>query len=98
MDITATQLFDAAIADLGAEVHPLHQAMLEECCENALNNEQGVTDLKSLVMAARVAFLTCNTMLKGTIKAALEHGDTVNLNYRGVQVSFDKNSKYLKEV
>ncbi|WP_157886717.1 hypothetical protein [Hymenobacter sp. PAMC 26628] len=30
-------------------IHPLHKAVLEECCENALANKQGVTDEATLL-------------------------------------------------
>lgn len=99
MEISSSQLLDAALADLNiSQLHPLHKAMLEECCENALANEQGVTDLPTLIYDVRVSFLTSNILMKGTVKAGLGHGDVVNINYRGVETSFDKNSKFIQDL
>lgn len=98
MKIKVEDLFKAAILDLGvSEIHPLHKAMLEECCENAIENEQGVTDLPTLIYAVRVAFITCNSMMKGTIKAALSEADLVTINYRGLSIHFDSHSPYIQD-
>jgi len=90
--MTVQELLDLVLADIKIELHPLHRAMFEECCENAVNNEQGITDVDTLVYSARVAFLTCNSMFKNTIKAALEYADVVTYNYRGLSLVIDKNS------
>lgn len=44
------------------EIHPLHKVIMEECCENALNNPQIVSDTTTLVYAVQVAFLTCTSL------------------------------------
>lgn len=79
------------------EIHSLHKAMLEECCENALNNEQKVTDLETLIFAVQTAFVSCNKILKETLKNAVENfgADQVNLNYRGQSFSIPKDSNFL---
>lgn len=95
--MTVEELLELSVATIGIEIiHPLHKAMLEECCENALANEQGITDKEILVQSVMIAFVTCNSMLKGTIKAGLEHGDIVNLNYRGLSFTIDKESPLIK--
>ena len=95
--MTIESLLQESIKDLKvSELHLLHKAMLEECCENALNNDQGITELPTLVYAVRVAFLTCNNMMKNTINTALQHADIVNLNYRGLHFQFDKSSPFLQ--
>ncbi|CAG5082220.1 hypothetical protein [Parvicella tangerina] len=79
------------------ELHPLHKAIMEECCENALNNSQKISDLDTLVDVVHLAFLTCNTTLKGTLLGSLEavNADQVTLNYRDQTFIISRNSPLL---
>lgn len=93
--MTADKLYEKVLEKLPIkEIHPLHKAIMEECCENALNNPQNVTDTDILVYAVQVAFLTCNSTLKGTLAASLELADVaqVTLNYRNQTFVIPKNS------
>jgi hypothetical protein len=97
--MTADELYKKVLEQLPInEVHPLHKAIMEECCENALNNPQNVTDPDTLVYAVQVAFLTCNSTLKGTLAASLElaDADQVTLNYRNQTFVIPKNSPLIK--
>jgi hypothetical protein len=97
--MTADELYKKVLEQLPIkEVHPLHKAIMEECCENALNNPQNVTDPDTLVYAVQVAFLTCNSTLKGTLAASLElaDADQVTLNYRNQTFIIPKNSPLIK--
>jgi len=97
--MTADELYQKVISDLPIkELHPLHKAMMEECCENALNNPQKVSDTDTLVYAVQLAFLTCNSSLKGTLTGALTavNADRVTLNYRNQTFIISKISPLLK--
>lgn len=95
--MTKNELYESVIGSLNLnEIHPLHKAMLEECCENALENKQNVEDLETLKFAVQVSFITCLSTLKGTISASLEFADNVKLNYRGQTFNIPKNSNLLK--
>lgn len=97
--MTADELYKMVIEQLPIkEIHPLHKAILEECCENALNNPQNVTDTGTLIYAVQVAFLTCTSTLKGTLAASLElaAADQVTLNYRNQTFIILKNSSLIK--
>ena len=97
--MTAEELYREVIGHLPIEeFHPLHKAMIEECCENALNNPQNITDKDTLIYPVQVAFLTCNSTLKGTLAASLEaaNADQVTLNYRDQTFIIPKNSSLLK--
>lgn len=97
--MTTKELYNAVLEELPIqEIHPLHKAMLEECCENALANKQGVTDLKTLIFAVQVSFVTCEKALKATLKTSVESfkADGVTLNYRGETYSLPLESSFLK--
>lgn len=97
--MTTEELYKTVVEQLPIkELDPLHKAMMEECCENAINNPQQVTDKDTLVLAAQVAFLTCNSTLKGTLTASLQlaDADQVTLNYREQTFIIPKNSPLLK--
>lgn len=97
--MTADELYKMVVGQLPVEqLHPLHKAMMEECCENALNNPQNVIDPDTLIFAVQVAFLTCNSTLKGTLTASLKlaNADQVTLNYRNQTFIIPKNSALIK--
>lgn len=99
--MTKKELYEYAIQDFEknldiGQIHPLHKAILEECCENALNNPQKITDEKTLKYAVHVAFLSSLSTLVGTLKGGLELADTVNLNYRSKTYEITKGSPLLK--
>lgn len=97
--MTADELYKKVVGQLPIkELHPLHKAIMEECCENAINNPKNVTNLDTLVYAVQVAFLTCNSTLQGTLQASLNMADAdqVTLNYRGQIFIIPKNSSLLK--
>ncbi|AOR27281.1 hypothetical protein FORMB_02190 [Formosa sp. Hel1_33_131] len=96
------ELYDLVTKDFDDKIpleniHPLHKAMLEECCENALNNPQKVESQDTLKYAVQIAFFTCIETLRGTLKAGLEFADTVNLNYRNQSFTITKDSPFLKD-
>jgi hypothetical protein len=96
--MTADELYNKVIGQLPIkELHPLHKAMMEECCENALNNPQNLTDNDTLIFAVQVAFLTCNSTLKGTLTASLKlaASDQLTLNYRNQTFIIPQNSPLL---
>ena len=97
--MTADELYKKVLEQLSIkEIHPLHKAIMDECCENALNNPQNVTAPDTLVYAVQVAFLTCTSTLKGTLAASLElaAADQITLNYRNQTFVIPKNSPLLK--
>jgi len=92
------KLYELTLDKISIEnIHPLHKAVLEECCENAINNEQGVKDENTLQYAVQVAFVTCLSTLKGTLNSSLEvaNADQVTLNYRGQSFVIPKDSPLL---
>ena len=97
--MTTEELYQAVLDKLpNKSIHPLHKAMMEECCENSINNPQNVTDRNTLISAVQIAFITCNSILKGTLEASLKlaNADQVTLNYRGQSFIIPKNSPLLK--
>ena len=77
------------------DIHPLHLAIMEECCENAINNSNGVSDKKVLQFAVDIAFLSANTVLKATLQAALANRSMITLNFGGNAFEVNKNSALL---
>lgn len=94
--MTAEELYQTVVGQLPVkDIHPLHKAIMEECCENAVNNPQNITDEATLAYAAQVSFITALSTLKGTLKGALKLGDQVTLNYRNQTFLIPKDSKLL---
>lgn len=95
------ELYDSIVQKLSlTTVHPLHKAILEECCENALANEQGVTDLTALQQAVYLAFTVALSVMQGVVRGSLEaaQADQVNLQYRGQTFVIAADSKLLEKV
>lgn len=94
--MTPEELYQTVVGQLKiTDIHPLHKAIMEESCENAINNPQKITDRDTLIYATQVSFLTALSALQGTLKGALELGDQVTLNYRNQTFIIPKNSKLL---
>ena len=74
-------------------LHPLHDAMIDECCESALKTIGKTEEI--YLQSVKIGFLTANTALKGVLKASLSQADTVTLNYRGQEFVIDENSTIL---
>lgn len=95
--MTEEELYQSVVGSLGLnQIHPLHKAIFEECCERALENKQNVKDIETLKFAVQVSFITCLSALKGTISASLEFADNVTFNYRGQTFDIPKNSILLQ--
>ncbi|MFP5438967.1 MAG: hypothetical protein ACLGH8_14375 [Bacteroidia bacterium] len=95
--MTSNELYLLVLDKLGnPSVQPLHKAMLEECCEHAVASE--LSEIDSLVLAAQVAFMTCDNTLRATLKASAEAADAdkITLNYRNQSFTIDRYSPYLK--
>lgn len=96
--ISPTELYNAVIEKLPIpEIHPLHKAMMEECCENAISNNSE-KDLETLIPIVHLAMLSCDSLLKGLLRGSLESTDAdfVQLNYRNQTFSIPRNSSFLK--
>lgn len=96
--MTTTELYQSVIKNLSStQIHPLHKAILEECCENAVENNNQL-DSETLIYAVGLAFLTCDSTLKATMKAALKsnNADGITINYRNQTFDISKNSAFLK--
>lgn len=96
--MTTTELYQSVVNNLpSTQIHPLHKAMLEECCENALENNDHL-DSQTLIYMVGLAFITCDSTLRATMKATLESGnaDVITLNYRNQTFEISKNSAFLK--
>ncbi|WFB65504.1 hypothetical protein [Chryseobacterium sp. WX] len=97
--MTANKLYQIVIEKLPiSEIHPLHKLILEESCENAINNSQNIEDKDTLIYAAQVGFLTGSSALKGTLKGTFESGNVeqITLNYRGGSFTIERNSPFVK--
>ncbi len=102
MKITVDKLFDRVLKrHPQLERLPLQKAMMEECCETALKSNPELQDLEVLENAVQIAFITCNSTLRATLKGLLKSSeadtDTVNLNYRNQEFTFTSESYFLKE-
>jgi hypothetical protein len=98
-NLTADELFKLVITKLPIkELHPIHKALMEECCENALANPNNITDPDTLVFAVQVAFLTCDSTLKELLSTSLKSTDAsqVTLNYRNQTFIIPENSSLLR--
>lgn len=97
--MTTTNLYDLVFASLPVkEVHPLHQSVLEECCETVLANDNASLEPSTLVLAVQTAFIICEKTLKSTLNASLKMSDAnqITLNYRGQTFIIPANSNLLK--
>lgn len=97
--MTVSKLYQIVVGQLPInDIHPLHKLILEESCENAINNPQKIEDPDTLVCATQAAFLTGNSALKGVLKGMFEssNADQVTLNYRGESFVIEKDSPFLK--
>lgn len=95
--MTIKELYNKTLEEFKLEkIHPLHQAIMEECCENALKNS--VIKEEDLTATVKVAFWTCNETLKGTLRGALDaaNAEEITLNYRGQSFTVSKDSPLLK--
>lgn len=100
MKITVDKLFDRVLKrHPQLEGLPLQKAMMEECCETALKSNPELQDLEMLENAVQIAFITCNSTLKATLKGLLKssEADKINLNYRNQEFTFTSESYFLKE-
>lgn len=92
------ELYKKVISNLKIEkIHPLHKAIMEECCENAINNSEKIVDEKMLMYAVQVAFISSLNALIGSLKGGLKLADEITLNYRNQQFIINKNSPLLKK-
>ena len=98
--MTTEDLYEQVFKDLPiGDIHPLHKAMMEECCETALQNPNNLKDLDALVFAVRTAFVASNNVLKVTLRSSLNsfNADQITLNYRNQTFIIPKNSSLLKD-
>ena len=96
--MTSQELYKKVLLDFNLEkIHPLHQAIMEECCENVLNNPEKL-DEESLASAVKIAFYTSNEVLRGTLRGSMEvaNSDQITLNYREQSFEIGKDSPLLK--
>ncbi len=77
------------------KIHPLHKALLEQCCESGINAKEQITNKEDLLKAVLLAFSISNTMLQSTLKAGLTVADNITLNYRDQTFTIDANSNLL---
>jgi hypothetical protein len=94
-----TELYSLAISGLSVQkMHPVHKAMLEECCERALENDITSVDTSILITSVQIAFLSCHNTLKSVFKGIAQSTETdeIILNYRGQSFQFYKDSSFLK--
>jgi hypothetical protein len=98
--MTKIELYERVIKEIGVEkIHPLHEAMLEECCENIIKADTDNNfDDKTLITSVQLSFIECDKILRETFKATLEslNGDIINLNYRDQNFKISKDSPFLK--
>ncbi|WP_066756281.1 hypothetical protein [Crocinitomix algicola] len=100
MKITVDELFDRIVKrHPQLDQLPLQKVMMEECCETALNSNPELADLDVLENAVQIAFITCNSTLKATLKGLLESSDAdkINLNYRNQKFTFTSDSHFLQD-
>ncbi|WP_291132412.1 hypothetical protein [Flavobacterium sp. UBA7682] len=97
-NLNTDDLYNAVVQKLSfPQIHPLHKAILEECCENALEKSTE-KDIESLISLVQLIFMSCESTLRGMIKGTFEAGnpETVTLNYRNQTFIIDKTSGFLK--
>jgi hypothetical protein len=95
--MTTKELQNIVIENLPIkEIHPLHKAILDECCESVIKNS-AILDVEMQIHCVNISFIASFNTLKGVIKGALEStdSDVVTLNYREQQFLISKNSSLL---
>ena len=77
-------------------IHPLHMAVLEECCEHIEKSEIDSTDRKAQILAVQTSFLASEAVLKGAIKGLVRASNdaVINLNYRGRTFKIEEGSYF----
>lgn len=96
--MSSEELYSATIGRMAKiEIHPIHKAMMEECCERAISSNPTDTDLETLVLGVQSAFLLANATLNATLVGSLKeaHADQVTLNYRDQEFVFAANDPFL---
>ncbi len=94
--MTAEKLYQMVIAQFPIkEIHPLHKAIIEECCENAVNEQHHDLETETLIYTVNVSVMSVISTLQASWKGAFEFVDTITLNYRNQTFVIDKNSKLL---
>lgn len=99
--MTPEELYEKVSVEISIkDIHPLHKAMLEECCENVIKADKNNNfDDKTLINSVGISFIECEKVLKSLIKGAFESLDgknEVNLTYRNENFKFSKDSYFLK--
>lgn len=98
--MTKEELYTKAIQSLKIkEMHPIHKAILEECCERAIENSTTSLEVDTLLSIIYVAFKTSDTSLRAALSAAKKIGnaDQITLNYRGQSFIIQRDSYWLDE-
>lgn len=98
--MTPTEFYNSILDTLPvAVIHPLHQAILMECCENVLANNQGITDLALLTFGVHTGFLAALAAAKSIIKGAITAADAeqATLQYRGHTFIIPATASFLHE-
>jgi hypothetical protein len=98
--MTDTELYSKILAKLPiTTIHPLHQAILEECCENVLANNQGITDPDQLILGVYTGFLAALAAAKSIVKSAITttEAEQATLQYRGQTFIISATSSFLQE-
>ncbi len=91
-EISKISLYELVLNQFPAlsEIHPLHKAMLEECCENVfaeidkkkMEKIEDAIPLVDLVNSVNTGFLTSISLLKGLLKPFFKKENSVTLQYR----------------
>lgn len=97
--MTEEELYGSVVGRLSVTgLHPLHRAIMEECCEKVLQGNPEIADEETLIYAVNMAFLTGLSTLKATLNSCYSETDVdlITINYRGQTFKIPKDSNILK--
>jgi hypothetical protein len=97
--MTANYLLQLVLRHIKIEkVHPLHEAMLEECCENVIQSDMDHEKEKLMIGVVILAFTTSESIMRASLKSTMQafDGDQITLNYRNQVFLIQKDSAFLK--
>ena len=90
-------LAEAKIASPDKELSTLHKAILMECCEHAVENNENLNN-ETLMVVAATALEVSVAIMAGTVEGALSIGTPAIITYRGVKYRFKKSTLASAEV
>lgn len=95
----ANELYDLVLSKLNhPKITPLHSAMMLDCCNNVLKQEQKHEDIETLYSMVIYLVVLNDELIKGILNICIQflHEENVTLNYLDQKIVINKDSNWLK--